>query len=294
MGSTRRIKCFFAAILAGIVIVPGTVLAHSAQMAPIEMGRCAENYLRCGDSGVLERCYNFDGGWWHPREDPLTGARNPDQHFPCRNAVRNRAEEAGDCRPGTKRCSPAGISQECRTSQNQSKFASYWEDNRGEQCSPSSKPDSSKGEKQGRQRTDGKGSTSSGAGRSSLSEHKQNSAAKGSSSELKGGKNQRGKDAADEAIPSDISKCIRLASKPDGVFLQNTCGKTVEVSYCVVNPKSWYPCGKSGGLVTIHAGKTYPVSDYRNSGGGRVAWAVCPKGKYPTGWKGPDGQYGCK
>lgn len=251
MGSTRTIKCFFAAILTGIVVVPGVVRAHSTQMAPIEMGRCPENYLRCGDSGVLERCYNYDGGWWHPREDPLTGARNPDQHFPCRNTVRNRAEEAGDCRPGTKRCSPGGMTQECKVSPNQHKFSSYWEDNRGEQCSPSSQPASSKGGKQGQ-------------------------------------------DKAGEAIPSNISKCVRLASQPEGVSLLNTCRQTLEVSYCVVNPRSFYPCGKSGGLVTIHAGKRYPVSDYKKSGGGRVAWAVCPKGKYPTGWKGPDGQYRCK
>jgi hypothetical protein len=266
------------------------LLTSGAALAQVN---CTQGYARCDratnsmsycKTRTMQPPYAF---MWHNYQDEA-----------CKFVEQDRSmENATSCKVGTRRCAPHGRMQACHTGEGF--FAGltvWWDVHPVEACSGDLKPQavSGKGGAQGGSKGGSKGGAANvaSAGNGQSAGKKQPTNSPGSSGDGKGS----GDAAARRINGVNASRCVRLVDHgtgTHGVHVKNDCSARVNVTYCVVNPKSWYQCGKSGGAVTLDRDKSYPISDYKNHGGGRVAWAACVHPATPMDWKGPDGKFRC-
>lgn len=266
------------------------LLTTGAALAQVN---CTQGYARC-DRATNSMSYCKT----RTMQPPFTFIWDTYQNEPCKFMEQDRSmENATSCKVGTKRCAPHGRMQACHAGEGfHAGLTVWWDVNPIEACSGDLKPQaaSGKGGAQGGSKSGSKGGSTNvaSAGNGQPAGKKQPTNSPGSSGDGKGSD-----DAAARRINGvNASRCVHLVDHgtgTHGVHVKNGCSARVNVTYCVVNPKSWYQCGKSGGAVTLDRDKSYPISDYKNHGGGRVAWAACVHPATPMDWKGPDGKFRC-
>lgn len=261
------------------------LLAAGTALAQVD---CTQGYARC-DRATNSMSYCKT----RTLQRPFTFFWDRYQEQTCKFMEQDRSmENASSCKVGTRRCAPDGRIQACYEGAGFSAGLTVWDYvNPIESCSGDLKPQAASG-KGGSQGGSGKSANAANAGSGQSAGKKQPTNSPGSSGDGKGSD-----DAAVRRINGvNASKCVHLVDHgrgTHGVHVKNDCGVRVNVTYCVVNPNSWYRCGKSGGLVTLDRDKSYPISDYKSHGGGRVAWAACVHPATPMDWHGPDGKFRC-
>ena len=91
----------------------------------------------------------------------------------------------------------------------------------------------------------------------------------------------------------DPNQCIQLDTTSGAGILRNTCEQTINVTYCVENPKIALNCAVKGyGVKTLAKDEMEIIPSYIEQGGGMVYWGACDAPAFATDW-GPDQDYYC-
>lgn len=91
----------------------------------------------------------------------------------------------------------------------------------------------------------------------------------------------------------DPNQCIKLDTTSGAGVLSNTCEQTINVTYCVENPKIALNCAVKGyGVKTLAKDEMEIIPSYLEQGGGMVYWGACEAPAFATDWV-PDQDYYC-